>query len=770
MKPLLNCWEYRQCHRQPGGTKAISAGVCPAATDTTFDGMNRGKNAGRICWAVRGTLCDCNVSGNYSEKREKCMNCTFFRRVQAEEATANLKTKFVHFIPLNRENPLLTNQNVVSVKKGERFIHQGSKGDCAYIIRRGSCLLLINRDDEWIPVGHRGEGDFIDMMALLTGEPRSATAEAESDMELLPVTPAQLNHIAGSDPDLLTYLTEIVADRFDSKRPIAQRSIGKYVATDIIGRGGYSIVYKGRHEIQKQPVAIKMLQHHLAMEPDFLDTFRKEADIIATLDHPNIIRVYDIEEQFRTVFIIMEFLEGESLKEKCSRSGSIPFDEAEAILFQILDGLMYAHRAGIIHRDINPANIHILSDQHIKILDFGLACPIGTENTDTIGTLYYAAPEQIEGDVADERTDIYALGLTAYEIATGRLPYAEVGINRQIEHRLKEEIPDPSLECPDIPENLRRFIIKACRRDPEERYRNTDEAMIDLIAVKKNIKPSMMREKIYTQPLTQKNETDALSQSIVYASEATDSMAPAAPEPMYQENAYGISLPGMNHHQNDDCYVIRHLPDGSMLSAVADGMGGVPGGCRASAITCRRLNAVTEFPVGLSADWLVAVLQDVDHEIHEFAAQNVYYRDMGTTATVVALSGNKAYWAHVGDSRLYLFRGQRLIQISRDQNMIQFLVEEGDVLPEKAATHPARHLLEQCLGMGDCMPQGGEFEIVPEDRLLLTTDGLHDTLACSQICYSLAAAKMLKDIPSALANQAVKAGAVDDISVVVIRI
>lgn len=476
----LNCWQYMKCGREPGGMKAADYGVCPAAVDISFDGINRGRNAGRFCWAVAGTFCGGKVQGSFAEKRNSCFSCEFFNQVRAEEGSANLETKFLKFVPRDAESPLFKGMTYQHIRAGDRFISQGDPGDRAYIIQRGSCMVIVEKNGELYPVGHRGEGDIVGMMSLLTGEPRAAHVEAETDMESWVLKREQFDDISTGDPELLCFLTELVADRFDSKRPIADRTIGKYRATDIIGRGGFSLVYKGEHLGLSMPVAIKMMRHDLAMDADFLANFRDEAKTIANLNHENIVKVYDIEERYRTVFIIMEYLEGESVADMLGRLKRIPPSLAVDYLVQICAGLHYAHRQGIIHRDINTKNIFVQHDDRIKILDFGLACPIGTEDFSSLGTLAYMAPEQIESDPLDQRTDIYALGFAAYEMLVGERPFPEEDIQRLMKLHRTRDIPDPARKNPDIPQALRSFIRKAGRCDPQKRYQNLIEALEEI--------------------------------------------------------------------------------------------------------------------------------------------------------------------------------------------------------------------------------------------------------------------------------------------------
>lgn len=475
----LNCWEHTKCGREPGGNGVEELGVCPCASEDSFDGMNGGKNGGRVCWAIAGTMCGGKVQGSFAEKRGTCVECDFFRRVQQEEGTNSHKVKFLQFVSDDASASILDKMGFKHVRAGERFLRQGQQVDAAYIIQKGSCLAFVEHDGVMEPVGHYGKGDIVGVIAILTGETQGAHVEAETDLDLWVLDRDLFADMSNDDPELMRFLTELVAERFDSRRPIAHRVIGKYVATNFLRSGGYAIVYKGVHTGLNMPVAIKMMRHNMAMDPVFLSSFHNEAKTIANLRHNNIVRVYDIEEKYRTVFIVMEYLDGETLKDMLGRLKRIPPRLAVDFLVQCLMGLEYAHSRGIIHRDITPGNIMVEPGDHVKILDFGLACAIGTDEYGAAGTLEYTAPEQIRGEVLDERTDIYSLGITAYEMATGEKPFAKEEVET-LKH-LAREIPDPGIIAQDIPAPLREFIVKACRRDPDERYANAGEALAVLL-------------------------------------------------------------------------------------------------------------------------------------------------------------------------------------------------------------------------------------------------------------------------------------------------
>ncbi len=220
-----------------------------------------------------------------------------------------------------------------------------------------------------------------------------------------------------------------------------------------------------------------MLKHNLALEETFLNRFRQEARMIAGMNHESIVQVFDIEERYRTVFIVMENLEGESLKDLLKRSGALPFDRAAGFPQQLCSGLEYTHQAGIVHRDVKPGNIMVLAGDRVKILDFGLACPFGREEYDLIGTPGYMSPEQLEGDPVDARSDIYALGVTAYEMFPGVKPFEAEEVQNLFQMHLEDEVPDPALLVPDLPELVREFILRAAGKNPEERYGSVSEVI-----------------------------------------------------------------------------------------------------------------------------------------------------------------------------------------------------------------------------------------------------------------------------------------------------
>lgn len=392
-----------------------------------------------------------------------------------------LQTELFENIPQRAVNYLLNCLTLKKMKAGKKLISQGREGDALYIIRQGSCEVKTERNGVSQVVNTIGAGGVVGEMAVLTGEKRSFDVLARTDLVYWELARQQYDAVAGEYHDLRIFLTELLTKRLESSQLAADRTVGKYQIRLKLGQGAWGIVYLGRHEVLNMPVAIKMLKHQMALAEEFRKRFRNEARIIARLKHPNIVDVYDIEERYQTVFIVMELLEGETLEARLLRVRTMPVAPAVNCLVQICNGLAYAHGEGIVHQDIKPANIFLHGEDQVKILDFGLACPMGYEGENLLGTIQYSAPEAINSNQVDARSDIYSLGITAFEMITGKRPYPEEDLSVMVEMRGQREIPDPAGLVADLPEALRRFILKACRRDPGQRYQSIAAALEELM-------------------------------------------------------------------------------------------------------------------------------------------------------------------------------------------------------------------------------------------------------------------------------------------------
>jgi len=388
-----------------------------------------------------------------------------------------LHTALLDAIPRSAIWSLLACLDRKKFQAGENLICQGEQGDGLYLIQEGTCAVRVGKDDAFHQVALLKTGAVAGEMAVLTGEPRYADVTAETDVLAWELGKQQFDMVSAEHPDIRFFLTELVTRRLETSTHVADRTIGRYLIKSKIAHGGWGIVYHGLHQTLNRNVAIKMLKHQMAMDGDFRAKFKEEAEIIARMNHKNIIQVYDVEEQYQTMFIIMEFIEGDSLEAVLKRQGKLPVPQAVHFLTQMCCALAYAHNKGIVHQDIKPANILVQPNGQLKILDFGLACAQGAADMCMAGTVQYSAPEQIEGFAVDGRTDLYCLGITAFEMVTGRRPYPEDDLLALMDLHLAEEIPDPAGLVDHLPEILRDFIVTACRREPDQRYHNMDEAL-----------------------------------------------------------------------------------------------------------------------------------------------------------------------------------------------------------------------------------------------------------------------------------------------------
>ena len=402
------------------------------------------------------------------------------KRMYPSDVEFFMDTQLFSAISDEAKCPLLNCMTPIRFRKGQRVIRQGDEGDTFYIVQEGSCVAHVEKDGREHPIARLRAGDIIGEIALLTGEPRTAHVDAETNVKLWSMSRAQFDALCKERPDLRSFLGELVSDRLSSERLTAEKTVGKYVVNEIIGRGGWSIVYRGTHSSLNMPVAIKMLKHDMAMDSEFSEKFRYEAKTIAHLNHENIVKVYDIEELYRTIFIIMEYLEGVPLDSILEKMPRLPLSKVLDIVLQVCAGLEYAHGQGIVHQDIKPGNIFIQSNNRAKIVDFGLACPPGTIDCELPGTVFYMSPEQIEGLPMDERTDIYSLGITAFEMITGQRPFPEDDIMRLMDSDARKDVPDPRTLVPDLPDELYDFIVCATQPDPAGRYKNISQALYDL--------------------------------------------------------------------------------------------------------------------------------------------------------------------------------------------------------------------------------------------------------------------------------------------------
>ena len=263
----------------------------------------------------------------------------------------------------------------------------------------------------------------------------------------------------------------------------------RYEILERIGTGGMAIVYKAKCHRLNRLVAIKILKSDLAQNEEFRRRFNAESQAVAQLSHPNIVSVYDVSRGGDMEYIVMELIDGITLKQYMEKRGQLNWRESLHFITQIMRGLSHAHSRGIIHREIKPQNIMVLRDGSVKVADFGIACLADSAQTltqEALGSVHYISPEQARGDRPDARSDIYSSGVVLYEMLTGRLPFeGESAVSVAIQHL--SSIPLAPREInPDIPEQLELICMKAMAPDLEHRYQSADAMIADLEAFRKN--------------------------------------------------------------------------------------------------------------------------------------------------------------------------------------------------------------------------------------------------------------------------------------------
>ncbi len=256
----------------------------------------------------------------------------------------------------------------------------------------------------------------------------------------------------------------------------------RYEILERIGTGGMSDVYKAKDHKLNRMVAVKVLKQEFSENANFVSKFRVEAQAAAGLAHPNIVNVYDVGEENGVYYIVMELVEGITLKKYIEKKARLSVKEAVSIAIQVSMGIEAAHNNHIIHRDIKPQNIIISKEGKVKVTDFGIA-KAATSNTITsnvMGSVHYTSPEQARGGYSDEKSDVYSLGITMFEMLTGRVPFnGETTVAIAIKH-IQEEMPSPRDYVSEIPVSVEQIVFKCCQKSPDRRYQSMGELITDL--------------------------------------------------------------------------------------------------------------------------------------------------------------------------------------------------------------------------------------------------------------------------------------------------
>lgn len=265
---------------------------------------------------------------------------------------------------------------------------------------------------------------------------------------------------------------------------IGRRLGGRYEVLEKVGGGGMALVYKARDTFLNRTVAVKLLRPQYAEDEEFLGRFRREAQSAARLSHPNVVNVYDVGQEGSSHYIVMEFIEGSTLKQLVKNNGPLSSGLAARIAYQIAEALDHAHRNKVVHRDIKPHNILVMPSGRVKVTDFGIARAVTdttlTNTGNIIGSVHYFSPEQARGGFTGEKSDLYSLGVVLYEMLTGSVPFkGDSPFSIAIKH-LQEDVKPPGRLRSGIPQELESIVMRALEKDPLKRYRSASEMTKDL--------------------------------------------------------------------------------------------------------------------------------------------------------------------------------------------------------------------------------------------------------------------------------------------------
>lgn len=301
---------------------------------------------------------------------------------------------------------------------------------------------------------------------------------------------------------------------------IGRKLDGRYEITELIGVGGMADVYKATDILEDRTVAVKILKNEFADNEEFVRRFRNESKAIAVLSHPNIVKIYDVGFTEKIQFIVMEYIDGITLKEFMEQQGVIKWKDCIHFIIQILRALQHAHDRGIVHRDIKPQNIMLFPDGTIKVMDFGIARFAREEgktiSDKAIGSVHYISPEQASGDVTDEKSDIYSVGVMMYEMLTGEKPFdGENPVSVALMHMQNEAKPLRAVND-SVPEGLEEIVLRAMQKEASKRYQSASEMIKDIEEFKKN--PSIVFEYKYLSEKTQYFNAGAISKAAAESS------------------------------------------------------------------------------------------------------------------------------------------------------------------------------------------------------------------------------------------------------------
>lgn len=278
----------------------------------------------------------------------------------------------------------------------------------------------------------------------------------------------------------------------------------RYKIISELGKGGMSDVYEARDVIFRREVALKIIKYENAKRIDNLIRFQNEARFSAAFNHPNIVKIYDYGEYNNLPYIVTEYVKGQTLRDVLDYKRCFSLNESCSIMLQLCDALIEVHFKNIVHRDIKPQNVYYASDGEIKLGDFGISVLLGSgmnvnENKKVMGTAQYLAPELVYGEKATFQSDIYAMGITFFELLTGRVPFDGKNPHDVAVMQVEKEVPSPLTINPDLPKEVEYIIFKAVNKNLDERYKSVNEMKKDILSLYKNKKIMRKRGSLFAR-------------------------------------------------------------------------------------------------------------------------------------------------------------------------------------------------------------------------------------------------------------------------------
>ena len=417
------------------------------------------------------------------------------KNIDIDAAIAFLSNiEIFHHLDVKIIDNMVGRMSISKYAAGDYLIHKGNPGQHMLLIKQGNVSVILENKEISL-----GEGSVLGEMALLSGKPSKADVIAQTDTETFVLERFDFQILMSKHTALAAVMTRLMKNRLSSDSDTHKSSkrlslddgiqtLGKYSLLGQLGEGSTSIVYNAFDTELEREVAIKMLKYEIATSEDFKRRFKREAKIIARLKHPNILHVIETIQAYSTEFIVMEKLDGYDLNYHLKNKGLFSGERTRNILYQLALALGHANTelsCGIIHRDVKLSNIVLNDSDNVKLMDFGISTTNENASEHYEGTVLYMSPELLRQKSIDHRVDIYALGITAFAMLTGKTPFSSSNIKIIIANHLKNEPPNIEEIIPDIPAGLAEFIHRSLIKDPAKRISSWQEIQ-SLLAPRKS--------------------------------------------------------------------------------------------------------------------------------------------------------------------------------------------------------------------------------------------------------------------------------------------